>query len=345
MKTENLTSYLFRHLIITVLSIIAPISGEPGLPTNSALSAADPKDEPPAAVETFDAARLLNATINRIERLQTISAEISLKIVLFDEEFVGTGRYEELAALKNARKAGGFDPLTTSRFRLHIKMPPPASAALAQELDDNVLEIVCDQNSLWTYTSIEGEQRLTEINLTEMTGFLGQLSESERQKLADSGVVLPASMGNFPSLGGVAGTLAALKNWYDFDPTPAQMFFNSGTFPVWKITGRMKPERVAAMRKRLLGANEEGDRSLLDHLPTGVDVYIGQKTPFPFRIAYYNVTNEDKNLHKSLVTLDFTRVYENVTSINANSFVYAPKINSERITKKYLQELIPGVEL
>ena len=346
MKSENLKRYSFGLLIITVLSIIALAIGESSRGGCFALEA-DSGAKSSSAVEpgALDSARLLSATINRIGRLQSISAEISLKMTLFDEEYVGGGRYEELAAPKNRRSAGGFDPLTTSQFRLHIKMSPPPSAALTQEIDDNVLEIVCDQNSLWTYTSIEGEQRLTEINLTEMAGYLGQLNDAEREKLTASGVTFPASMGNFPALGGVAGTLVSLENWYDFDPVPAKIFFNAGTFPVWKITGRMKPERLESARKKLTGGDCPPGDARTAHLPDGVEIYIGQKTPFPFRIVYFSVTNEEKELHKPLVTLDFTRVYENVTSVKGSNFIYAPKINFDRITKPYLQQLIPGVEL
>lgn len=350
MKSEILKRYPNKLLVITVLSIIALAiaqsfcGGRLTLYANDG-SKAPAREESAAKPDTLDSARLLSATINRIGRLQSISAELSLKMTLFDEEYVGSGRYEELAAPKNRRTAGGFDPLSASQFRLHIKMSPPASAALSQEIDDNILEIVCDQNSLWTYTLIEGEQRLSEINLTEMAGYLGQLNDSEREKLAASGVTFPASMGNFPALGGIAGTLVSLENWYDFDPVPAKIFFNAGTFPVWKITGRMKSERLESARKKLSGGDRRLDDGRTAHLPDGVEVYIGQKTPFPFRIVYFSVTNEEKALHKPLVTVDFARVYENVPSVKSSNFIYAPKINFDRITKQYLQQLIPGVEL
>ena len=44
------------------------------------------------------------------------------------------------------------------------------------------------------------------------------------------------------------------------------------------------------------------------------------------------------------MTLDFPHTCENTSTITSNNFVYVPKINSVRVTKDYLRDLIPEIE-
>lgn len=335
MKVKNFGSSLFGLLIITVLSIIVPFPGRAEAPRAGSV--------PPDGTAEPDAETLLRSAVVRLESLSSLSAEMTISFSLFGERYDGEGKYEELAGRTGAAR-GERPPIDRTQFRLHVRMPPPSAKAIERGAVDNLLEVVCDRNSLWTYTSIGGEQRLTEINLDELDGLLAPLSESERRRLAEDGAPLPIGMDGFPGLGGIAGTLRALSVWYDFEPKTEKCFFNNGSFPVRKITGTMKSARREKMAERILGDRPDFRRPLLDYIPTGVEIYIGQERPFPYRIEYFARLDDAKDARRTVMTLDFNRVFENVTSVGPNSFVYAPKINFERVTKRYLEKIAPDVD-
>lgn len=339
--TRFFCRYPWGKIVITVLSIIS-LSCSVALAADSPQGAARAVGFP--ASDNVDSDTLILATIRRLENLNSISAEIMLNITLLGETYTGTGHYEELAPEKRARQGDLDTPVLPTKFRLHLELPIPGSDVIDQDIEDNILEVVCDGRSVWNYTSIEGEKMLTEINLTEMVGILGQLSQNEQRVLRQRGISLPSPVGNFPSLGGIAGTLQSLRYWYKFDSPPELKYFNSGDFPVWKLSGRMRPELLATLQKNVT-RGEDRYRDLLVNLPDGVDLFIGQKTPFPFRIAYYSLVGErDNKKEHSLMILDFPRTNENTSTITSNNFVYVPKINSVRITKDYLRDLIPEIE-
>lgn len=335
MNIKNFGSSLFGLLVITVLSIIVPLFGYAATPSIGAAA--------PSETAEPDAETLLRETVARLESLSSLSAEMTLSFSLFGEQYDGEGKYEELAGRTGAVR-GERSPIDRTQFRLHVRMAPPSARAIERGAEDNLLEVVCDRNSLWTYTSIGGEQRLTEINLEELAGLLAPLSETERRRLTEYGAPLPIGMDGFPGLGGIAGTLRALSLWYDFKPKTEKCFFNNGSFPVRKITGTMKSARREKMTKRILGDQPDFRQPLLDYLPTGIEIYIGQDRPFPYRIEYFARLDDAKDARRTVMTLDFNRVFENVTSVGPNSFVYAPKINFERVTKRYLEKLAPEMD-
>ncbi len=329
-------------IVITVLSIIVLVwrsaAGDDSPRRHSGDTA------PKSAGGRLESDALITATIRRLENLNSISAEISLKMTVFGENFTGTGHYEELAPEKHARQGVLDTSVMPTKFRLHLEIPAPGAAAIDHQVEDNILEIVCDGRSVWNYTSIEGEKKLTEINLTEMVGILGQLSRNEQRLLQQRGIVLPSPVGSFPALGGIAGTLQSLRYWYQFDPTPQVSYFNAGDLPVWKLTGRMRSDILATLRRKVT-REEDRHRDLEANLPDAVELYIGQKTLFPLRIAYFSYGSEEQRSQaRPLMTLDFPHTCENTSTITSNNFVYVPKINSVRVTKDYLRDLIPEIE-
>lgn len=269
-----------------------------------------------------------------------------------DGEIVeGSGKYEELSRRESDQ--GERDRSVcyrgTTLFRLHVAIPRPNIGETTAHREDNILDIVCDRNSLWTYTSIEGEKKLTEIKLNEMANILSQAlaSDEEREKLFANEMTLPCSLAGFPGLGGITGLLRRLLVWYDFD-APAQavsMKGKNGTIRAWKLTGRMKRDRYERTVNDLLG-NPPGEReSLLDYIPSGIEIYIGQRDPFPYRIHYFALDGHSQKIRAEIMTLDFTDIYEDHFSVSPENFVYAPGgIASTDVTRAYLEKLIPGIE-
>lgn len=139
--------------------------------------------------------------------------------------------------------------------------------------------------------------------------------------------------------------LKQIQVGYHFPFAPEDVAFNAGKFSVWKLVGEMKPDRLASLKSFLLDGGGERD-SLLQSIPTHVEIYLGQQTPFPYRIRYLCQTGSSIDSRILLFSMDFNPVYENDTSLQPKNFIYQPSIPSEpHGTVKYLKKLIPAIEL
>lgn len=353
MKRKKSGSYSFRLLIITVLSIIALSLLSDGRSTGRGFFGVAYAEQeggtPPSEsnADPRDAIQIIEGTINRIGRLGGVVAEIKLTSFIDGEKFSGDGKYEELndRASDGDRRFDSRPGIGSTQFRLHLKIYPPSPKAREQGGEENILEVVRDRNSLWTFTSVEGEKHLTEINLDELSGYLSQLTKEELKTLGENGIELPCSLGSLPGLGGIAGTLRALLNWYDFNPVPEHVFFNEGKYPAWKLTGTMKQDRFETLKRRLGGEESGFWPEISANLPVRVEVFIGKESPFPNRIRYSSRPTGSEEFPVPVLVLEFDRVYEGRGDLDPTNFIYAPKINSERITGDYLKKLIPGIEL
>ena len=203
----------FLLSIITILTVLIVLTRrDPDLwRTLSSLTPAhaDVKSPPPRNLPSGK--DLLRKTIQRLEGLTSISAKMDMKLFAEGQVFEGTGKYEELSQ-KESDSLGRERSACyrgTTLFRLHVSFPRLTTGEDLANREENVLDIVCDRNSLWTYTSVEGEKRLTEVNLSEMASVLQQAVEDEveREEILANEMTLPTPLSGFPGLGGMAGAL------------------------------------------------------------------------------------------------------------------------------------------
>lgn len=295
----------------------------------------------------------LRKSIDTIEKLPSVSAEIQLRLFLFDTLYNGIGKYEELSFRNErvARSSGGNtyiekrSPLEWNSFRLHVKLLSTEAKALEPNSNENFLEVVCDRQALWTYTSIEGNSTLTQINIEDLANSLSKLSNQEKQKLFENGVEHPCGMSGLPELGGLSGLLKRISTFYRFEPEIIKEQFRGGNYPVWHLVGEIKKEKLEIIRNRLLNINNSLSASYLDFIPTHIDLYIGCNTNFPCQIKYSSITDEKKKIKKSLMEMDFTRIILADSTLRPENFIYGtPRKNYDRINQEYLKTLIPDIE-
>ena len=377
MKNFDLLNWKIIFVMIVMFVIVAAFvifieAGEDTVPSSSALYAASTPEEKngaenqpetvasPSLVNNLQTIRLLEETINRLETLQSISADIKLDLYLFGGNCKGKGKYEELTSRSRYNNspqtpadgqkersgyASQLTPLEWTRYRMHVKMLPDSSE-LELATDDNSMEIVCDIENIWTYTRIEGTRQLRNIRLDELANQLNRLSPQERKVLAQNGVERPCGANGLPGLGGISGMLKQIMVGYCFPAPPENTAFNGGKFAVWKIVGQMKPERLDDLKKFLVGNDPETRNVLLHSIPTHVEIYIGKQTPFPYRVRYICQVDPVKDVRSTLFSMDFNPVYENDTTLQPKNFIYRPSTLSEsRGAVNYLKKLIPDIEL
>ena len=345
MKNKKSTSWTFRCTVITVLTLVAFLMTRDSRRGHFLYGRTE---IPPA--EAGAPQQIIDRAIERIEKLKSITAKIDLQVNIGETEIEGSGKYEELFLKSDdsQQRARALCYGGTSLFRLHLALSRIGDFS-SENVEDNVLDIVCDKNTIWNYTSIEGEKRLTELKLSEMAAILVQACENQQQResLAVNRIAFPCPLAGFPGLGGITGTLRRLTAWFDFsdEADRVTMRGKNGSLHAWRLTGHLKAGAYGKTVENLLGANTGPRKKYMDQFPSVVEIYISQQFEFPYRFCYYSAPEPGSKKRRKLVTLDLTDVYEDHFSVVPENFIYTPGgLNSTDVTQSYIETLIPGIE-
>ncbi|MBP3531713.1 MAG: hypothetical protein J6K25_11120 [Thermoguttaceae bacterium] len=287
--------------------------------------------------------RLLREAIARLEGLRSVSADLDFEARLFGERYFGRGRYEETseASASSGESAARRSTLENVRYRLRASVARGSAKEARDDGEENVLEIVCDcdRQALWTYTSLEGAKSLTRIDVAELSNGLASLSPEE---LAAVGVEGPCAMNGLPGLGGLAGTLRRLTTVYRFEPRIERAEPFKGA-EVVKITGRAR-EAFWKTSKQRLGV-DKFEPYLNENLPGNVEIYFGVDWPFPYKIVYFSLAENEEKTRNDIFTVEYSTVVRNDATIRPENFNYnQPQSTFERVTSKYVEGLIAKPE-
>jgi hypothetical protein len=345
MKRKKTPSWTFRYTVVTILTLLAFLLTHENREKRVIFGKSDMVEQIGS-----DPIQILDRTIRRIEKLESLTAKINLHAHIGSVALDGSGIYEELFLRPDAgeQRAHTLCYGGTSLFRLHLELARTNEPSTENQ-EENLLDIVCDKNTLWTYTQIEGEKKLTELKLGEMAAILIQAcdNEDERKRLALNQMTFPIPLAGFPGLGGITGTLRSLKTWYEFGDEVVVVSMRGGgsSLSAWRITGRLKSEAYEKSVQTLLSKNAGARKKYMNQFPSLVEVYISREYEFPYRICYYSVPEPKSRKKEKLITLDLTDVYENHFSVTQESFFYSPGgLNSTDVTRSYIEKLIPGIE-
>lgn len=283
--------------------------------------------------------RLLREAIVRLEGLRSVSADLDFEARLFGERYFGRGRYEETS---EAARGGASrrSALENVRFRLRASVACGSAKEARGDGEENVLEVVCDcdRQALWTYSSLEGAKALTRIDVAELSNELASLRAEE---LAAVGLEGPCAMNGLPGLGGLAGTLRRLSTVYRFEPRIEKAEAFKGA-EVVKITGRAREPFWAASKRRL--GVDKLEPYLSENLPGNVEIYLGADWPFPYKIVYFSLAENEERTRNDVFTVEYSSVVRNDATIRPENFNYnQPQITFERVTSKYVESLISGL--
>lgn len=287
----------------------------------------------PSDPNASPAERLLRESIVRLEGLRSFSADLDFEARFFGERYFGRGRYEETSEATGG-SAARRSTLENARYRLRASI---ARGNARDDGEENVQEIVCDcdRQALWKYTSLEGAKSLTRVDVAELSNGLASLSVEE---LAAVGVEGPCAMNGLPGLGGLAGTLRRLSAVYRFEPRIERAPTFKGT-EVVKITGRARGKFWETSKRRL--GVDRFEPYLNENLPGNVEIYLGADWPFPYKIVYFSLAENEEKTRNDIFTVEYSTVVRNDATIRPENFNYnQPQITFERVTSKYVESLI-----
>ncbi|MBR4751858.1 MAG: hypothetical protein IK077_08865 [Thermoguttaceae bacterium] len=285
---------------------------------------------------------LFDASVEKLESLNSLSADVEFESSCFGVKYFGRGKYKELS-LGRARGASRRTPFETKRFLLNATLSSSdvEEATQSSGPDDNFLTIVCDCEALswWRYSSVEGEKSLERINIEELWNRFGQLDDEELETLRANGVSdLNCGLNALPGLGGLLGLLRRARANYEFEPTPEAVETRQGD-KLFKVVGKARTIFWEEAR-RSIGLLEL-EPAELEYMPSNVEIYFDAKWAFPCKFSFYSlVENGGKSVRNDVFTVSYL---PNTERVSPEDFKYAqPQSTYRHAEIDYLTELIPG---
>jgi len=263
---------------------VAPGAGPP--PTAAASS---PTSPPPSR----SPAAILNGAIEALESRRSISAQVRQEVELFGQRLVGSGAYLELRT----------DRVRLSRLELRTQLGQQ-TGSLVQ---------VCDGENLWTHRRLLDDGKLDRVDLARVERALEKAGRAGDEPL-------PAYLGNLYGLGRL---LRELRRNFLF--TTAQPgLWGPEERPVWRLSGRWTPERLAEIlpdQEESIARGEPPDLSALPPpLPEEVVLLLGQADLFPYRVEFHRPGSARRRV---LLTMDLYDVAFDAP-VDPTRFRYAP---------------------
>lgn len=206
----------------------------------------------------------------------TIESRLRVRTDLLGQPLVGSGEYAQLES------SGGV------LLRMELAIQAGEQATSVKQLSDG--------RHLWEHWRIGDSERVNHVDLRRV-----------RKALHEAGGVAVGATSNLAS-GGLPKLLQQLEANFDF----SQSKVRSGklaSVPVWSTAGTWKPARIASAAPEAVTGQQVELHRLPSHVPHRVELLIGQKDLFPYRVTYYRQHEVDgKRTWKPVVTTEFFEV-------------------------------------
>ena|GEM_PF-4019012 len=266
---------------------------------------------------------LFREMLYSVESCVQISTNIRHQINLFGIEMTGSGKYLEVKQNDSSRY--GVDG-TGIQFRLELLIQPKPEEN--RTIPPSNLTVVCDKQYVWKFTSINGQNELSQI---EVKTVLEAMKRSGR-------VDIPAEAGSFYGLGGMAGMLREIQRRYEFTkpPTEEKIVDKFGTATVLKIRGLLK----SAELKRLTTSQDGKKQTVPEQCPTCIDICVNSNTFFPFRIDYFQTKDGSEPKSAHFARTEYYDTQLNSGEISNEVFIYRPEAIPRKDTDEYIKQLL-----
>lgn len=273
--------------------------------------------EPPAVslnpiAEPYSGPALMKQVVAAIQRHRSVSAKIRHRTDLFGQQLVGSGLYLQQQSTRGLQV----------RFSLSLK---------AGDQPAHLLH-VCDGRYLWMSDNLDGNQRLSRLDLPTI----------RRAEKEQGGGPYSYSLG-----GGLPRLLVNLQRSFAV-ASPQAVTFQE--VPMWALALRWHPQRLRELVPDANLVDEQG-RIKTDELPPQfpdrVFLLVGQDDLFPYHIDFRR-TESDRGLavvdarspSRSVATMELFEVQYNA-AIDPVRFAYVPpkNVQFENQTDDYLRRM------
>jgi hypothetical protein len=236
-----------------------PTAAAGGVPASAHGQASAAAKQSSASADRGDVAGddLLRAASERVDRCASVAALVRYRIMMFDNELLGTGMYQQTGQGSQRR------------YRLELKT----------QLGDKLTSLlhVCDGETLWMYRERPGGAPTAQLERLDLRRL--RAAQSEALKLP------PSSPVEELATGGLLRFMEGLRS--SFRPLRAETGYLDD-MPMWAIELEWKPAVLATLLSDREGNSEVQSGDLSKHLqiPERVMIYLGHEDLFPRRIEF-----------------------------------------------------------
>jgi len=277
----------------------------------------------------YSGTEVIESAIKKFQTIKMISSKVILKCHFFGEGYGGSGFYHE------KRLPTVQEPVVSPNL-FSLVLSFQADSRL--ENSSSTLRIVATGTDFWKYTEIEGERRLEQVELVKLQEILAR-SQKGKESLNK---LQPGGLGELISLGGLEGTLIQMTKYYDFDSASVEnVFLNSENRAVWKVSAKLKPDKLKAMIESYGGEKAVAVHGG-GHIPAAVCLYFGKEDLFPYQIRYYAGMKENPFSDPPSIDLEYRDVMINGNDIATSTFHYDGPDNvlPQKVTENYARRIL-----
>lgn len=251
--------------------------------------------------------QIMGAAIEHVTSRESISARLRQQVNLLGHQLAGPGMY-----LQQGRGAA-------RKFRLEMSIQRAGATSTISQVGDG--------RFLWIYENLGESPELKIVDLRRV-----------RDELAGSSQ--PPLLFDWMAFGGLPRMMADLQAGFQFLPVSETYL---GDVAVHELRGVWRPEPLARLLPDQADAIRAGQQVHLDKLPLTVPhevvIYIGKDAPFPHRIEYHRLSNEEEGPRTTaVVTLELFEVRFNGT-IDEHQFRKPANLPEADYTRVFLEKL------
>ena len=251
--------------------------------------------------------RHIQNSLTRLLAAHTIEGDIRIETFVDGREYIARGRYEEQALPRVSQ--GTF---LRSMYRLEITFL--MNTPMAGNTEPNRMTLVCHlsehggRNEITRYTSVEGVQSFSTIDLTRL---------EERLRAANLATVF-AQVSEVRNLGGLAGAMRQIGRFYEFTAPTQEMLQDEEPVATWKLTGTLRSIYHNELLSRFGGLDRRGRYP--SDFPSDIEIWIGRHNDFPYKVRYLRRISENSSQKELLYQETFFNVILNGTPLPAARF-------------------------
>jgi hypothetical protein len=319
--TQSFTSFTRAAAVLALAAALVPAALSNGQESGARLvSSADAE-----RTARPDSASLIARAAERVASEPAIAADLRARVEAYGHVLIGSGRYLQLAT--------PLGDLLKLQLRLQLGQQ---SASLVQ---------VRGEDFFWNRRDVPpAPPTLERVNLRT----LRKAAASAARPGAPDADLLQGNL----ALGGLPQLLAALSRDFSYDaPRADELAFTASDgrsirrLPIWRLSGRWKADRLAALKRSDGGKPAAAP----EQLPERVELVLGRTEEilplFPYRIAYWAAGEPEANdrsgqppAPRQCLLLELFNVSRQ--PIDPQEFVYNPGDQEIRdVTARYVQRI------
>lgn len=241
-------------------------------------------------------------SLDMLLAVQTIECDLRIETFVDGKKYIAWGQYTEQALPK---VAPNVFLRSVFRLELNFSMNPPKPRDTEPNRMTRVSYVSEDGNKhqIDSYTAIGGTKSGDTLDLKKL---------EERLKAANKEGEF-RHVSEVRHLGGLAGMMRQVSNFYEFSSPTQENLQDEETIPVWKLMGTLKSIHRKSLLEKFGGLDTKGHYPL--DFPSDIEIWFGRHNDFPYKIRYLRRVSERSAQKTLLFQESFYKVLLNNTPI------------------------------